>query len=221
MLKVKSLYVSFTKEYYTLNDIFLELNSGEKLVIVGSKESGRTAFLRTLVGLEPMAKGEIFYKNLPLNKVDFENDISLGYLPAIPAYLEKKTVKENIEYVVKLRTKDKSVIAVKTQNVLLEYGLDFIKNKKVKELSYFDRVKLAIARLSTRNIELFLIDDIFYKLSSMERDKAIKMLKNLIKSQSASAIIMTDSEDVAKGFGYNRKYLVYGSLGDTADVEII
>lgn len=215
MLKVKSLYVSFTKEYYTLNNINLELNGGERVVIVGDKESGRTAFLRTLVGLEPMASGEIFFKNIPLEKVDFESDISLGYLPAIPAYLEKKTVKENIEYVIKLRTSDKSLIGAKTNNALLEFGLEYIKNKKVKELSYFDRIKLAIARLSTRNIDIFLIDDVFCKLSSMERDKAVKMLKSLIKNHGASAIVMTDSEDVAKGFGYNRKYLVYGSLVDS------
>lgn len=219
MLKVKSLYVSFTKEYYTLNNINLELKNGERVVIVGDKESGRTAFLRTLVGLEPMASGEIIYKNLPIGKVDFENDISLGYLPAIPAFLEKKTVKENIEYVIKLRTKDKSLISAKTNNALLEYGLDYIKNKKVKELSYYDRIKLAVARLSTRNIDLFLIDDIFYKLSSMERDKSVKAIKTLIKSEGAGAIIMTDSEEVAKGFGYSKKYLEYGSLSDSKSEE--
>ena len=219
MLKVKSLFVSFTKEYYTLNDINLQMSANDRIVVIGNKESGRTALLRTLVGLEPIVKGEIFYKNIPLNKVDFENDISLGYIPTIPAFLEKNTVKENIEYVVKLRTKDKNFVAVKTQNALNEFGLDFIKNKKVKELSYFDRVKLAIARLSTRNIELFLIDDIFCKLSSMEKEKTVKMLKALIKSQSAGAIIMTDDEGVAKGFGYNKKYLLYGSLSDDMPEE--
>ena len=62
MLKVKSVYVSFTKEYFTLNDLSFELAAGEKLIIVGNKESGRTALLRTLLNLEPLAKGEIFYK---------------------------------------------------------------------------------------------------------------------------------------------------------------
>lgn len=219
MLTVKSLYVSFTKEYYTLNNINFSLKNGERLTIVGSKESGRTALLRTLVGLEPFSNGEIFYKNLPIEKVDFENDVSVGYLPAIPAYLEKKTVKENIEYIVKLRTLDKSLITAKTNNALLEYGLDYIKNKRVKEISYFDRIKLALARFSTRNIDIFLIDDIFYKLSSMERDKSIKLIKGLIKSCGATAIIMTESDDVAKAFGYNKMYLEYGSLMETKKEE--
>ena len=103
MLEINHLYVSFTKDYYTLNDINISLNAGEKLVIVGSKESGRTALLRTLVGLEPIAKGEIFYKNLPIDRVDPQSDISVGYLPAIPAFLDNKTVKQNIEYPLKIR----------------------------------------------------------------------------------------------------------------------
>lgn len=219
MLKVKSLYVSFTKEFYTLNNISFELNSGDKLVIVGNKESGRTALLRTLVGLEPIAKGEVLYKNLALDKIDFENDLSLAYLPSLPAFLNNKTVKENIEYIVKLRTDDKNLINIKTQNALNEFGLEFIKNKKVKELSYFDKIKLAIARVSTRNVEMFLIDDIFSKLSTMERDKTIKMLKSLIKAQSSIVLIMTDSEEVAKAFNYNKKYLVYGNLKDSLEQE--
>ena len=79
---------------------------------------------------------------------------------------------------------------------------------------------VVIARLSTRNLDLIFVDDVFGKLSSMEREKTIKMLKALIKSQSTSALIMTDDDSVAKAFGYNKKYLVYGSLSDTPDVEI-
>lgn len=220
MLEVKHLYVSFTKEFYVLNDINLELKHNQKLTIIGSKESGRTAMLRTLVGLESKAKGDIIYKNIPIEKIDFQNDISIGYLPANSPFLEKKSVKQNIEYVLKLRTSDVSFLDAKVNNALVEYGLDYIKNKKVKELSYLDRLKLAIARLSVRNIDIFLIDDVFEKLSALERKKIIKNIKDLIKINNAIAIVMTESEEVASAFGYDKKYLIYGSLSDTPDVEI-
>lgn len=220
MLKVKSIFVSFTKEYYTLNDISFELNSGDKLIIVGNKESGRTALLRSLLRLEALAKGEIFYKNINLEKVDFQNDISVGYLPAVPVFMEKKTVYDNLEYIVKLRTQDKSYVTAKIQNALIEYSLEYVKKKKVKDLNYLDRIKLALARLSTRNLDILLIDDIFVKLSTIEKDKLIKQIKAIIKNQSCATIIMTDSEDVAEKFGYNKKYLIYGSLKDEPDYEI-
>ena len=214
MLKVEHLYVSFTKEFFTLNDINIDLKSGQRLTIIGSKESGRTAMIRTLVGLEPMAKGSVSYKNISLEKIDFENDISLGYLPASFAFLENKSVKQNLEYVLKIRSKEDGFLEAKVNNALIEYGLDYIKNKKVKELNYLERLKLSIARLSLRVIDIFLIDDVFEKLSTIEKDKIIKSLKSLIKSNDATAIIMTESEDVANKFGYTKKYLVYGSLQD-------
>ena len=219
MLQVKSLFVSFTKEYYTLNDISFELEKGQKLIIQGSKESGRTALIRTLVGLEPIAKGEIFYKNLPLEKVDFESDVSLGYIPAMPAFLDKKTVKQNIEYVLNLRKIESSLVVAKTNNALVEFGLDFIKNKKVKELSYFDKLKLALARLATRTLDVLLIDDIFTKLSTMEKEKISKMIKSIVKNNNCATLIMVDSEEVSRLFGYDVKYLVFGSLQDTPNVE--
>lgn len=220
MLEVKHLYVSFTKEFFVLNDINFELKHGQKMVIVGNKESGRTAMLRTLVGLETKEKGEIFYKNIPLEKLDFENDISIGYLPVNTPFLEKKTVKQNIEYVLKLRSKEASYLEAKINNALIEYGLDYIKNKKVKELGYLDRLKLAIARLSIRNIDIFLIDDVFEKLSPLERKKIIKSIKDLIKLNNASAIVMTEREEIASAFGYDKKYLIYGSLSDESNYDL-
>jgi len=220
MLKVENLYLSFTKDYYTLNDINFEIKDAEKLIIVGNKESGRTALIRTLVGLENKIKGNIIFKNIPLEKIDFENDISLGYLPAIPAFLENKTVKANVEYVLKLRKEDKSFWDVKVNNALIGYGLEYLKNRKAKDLNYLDRIKLALARLSVRSVELFLIDDIFAKLSKNERDGIIKNIKAMIKSNGASALIMTDNEEVSNQFNYNKKYLVYGSLHDEKEVEI-
>ena len=219
MLEVKHLYVSFTKEFFVLNDINIELKHGQRLTIIGNKESGRTAMLRTLVGLENKAKGEILFRNIPIEKIDFENDISVGYLPVNSPFLNRKTVKQNIEYVLKLRTKDAGFLDAKVNNALVEYGLDYIKNKKVKELSYLDKLKLAIARLSVRNVDIFLIDDVFDRLSPLERKKIIKSIKDLIKLNNATAIVMTESEDVASAFGYDKKYLIYGSLNDTLESE--
>ena len=136
MLKVKHMYVSYTKDYYTLNNISFELKHNQKMVVVGNKDSGRTVLLRTLVGLEDIAKGEVFIKNIPLDKVDFENDISLGYLPTMPPFLEKKTVRQNIEYVLSIRKDNEAFINEKINNAIVGAGLEYIKNKKVKETEY-------------------------------------------------------------------------------------
>lgn len=191
------------------------MGTGDRLAIIGGKESGRTALLRTLVGLEHVAKGEIFYKNIPLDKVDPVNDIAVGYLPSNPAFMENKTVKQNIEYSLKIRKENPAFYEAKVNNALVGFGIDYLKNKRVRDLNYLDKVKVALARLSIRNIELFLIDDVFAKISKIDRTPIIKQIKALIKSNTASAIVMTEEEDIAKEFGYKKKYLQFGSLLDT------
>ena len=219
MLEINHLFVSFTKDYYTLNDINISLGTGEKLIIVGSKESGRTALLRTLVGLEPIAKGEINYKNIPIDRVDPQNDISIGYLPANPAFMDNKTVKQNIEYPLKIRKENPTYYEAKVNNALISFGIEYLKNKKIKELNYLDKVKVALARLSIRNIELFYIDDVFARISPIDRAPIIKNIKSLIKTNAAAAIIMTEEEEIAAQFGYKKKYLQFGSLVDEIEVE--
>ncbi len=219
MLEINHLYVSFTKDYYTLNDINISLDSNDRLVIVGSKESGRTALLRTLVGLEPIAKGEILYKNMPIDRVDPQNDISVGYLPANPAFLDNKTVKQNIEYPLKIRKENPTFYEAKVNNALISFGIEYLKNKKVKELNYLDKIKVALARLSIRNIELFYIDDVFARISPIDRAPIIKNIKSMIKTNAAAAIIMTEEDEIASQFGYKRKYLKFGSLLEEDEVE--
>ena len=67
---------------------------------------------------------------------------------------------------------------------------------------------------------MLFVDDVFTKLSTIERNKVIKMIKDLIRVNGATALIMTDNEDVATMFGYEKKYMVYGSLQDTPEFDI-
>ena len=86
------------------------------------------------------------------------------------------------------------------------------------EISYFERTILnSLYDKNIRNIELLLVDDIFSNLSSNEKDKIIKFIKDLIKGNSCASLIMTDSAEVADKFGFNKKYLVYGSLCESKE----
>ena len=57
-----------------------------------------------------------------------------------------------------------------------------------------------------------LIDDIFDMLSEYEADKVIKSIKELIKQNSATAIVTASSDAIAKKFNYNTVHLKYGSI---------
>lgn len=212
MLEVKNVFLSYNKDYFTLHDISFLLKDNEQLTILGSNDSGKSSLCRVIVGLDKINKGSIFINNINIEKIDFKNDIELGYIPTEFAFLNRKSIRQNLEYILKIRKLNKDTIAVKVNNALVNYNLDIIKNEKIKYLNYFEKIKVAIARLSLRNISVFIVDDIFAKLDSKEKSEICGYLKKLIKYNNATALILCSDEETADLFGYKKKKLNYGTL---------
>lgn len=66
MIKAENLYKNFGK-VKVLKDINLNINEGERVVIVGPSGSGKSTLLRCLNYLEKPTKGQIFFENEKIN----------------------------------------------------------------------------------------------------------------------------------------------------------
>ena len=198
MILVKNLSLKFTKEFYALYDVNLEIKKGEAVALLGEEHSGKTTLLRVLCKLEKDFTGEVYIKDIPLKKVDFSLDVNMGYIPAAPVFFEKKTVYQNLQAVLKSRKINKSQREEKINKLLIEYNLEKFRDEKVKNLSLFEKYILSIARLSLREIELVLIDNIFEKLSQEEYEKICELIKKQFLQNKVTTVIATTSPSVAK-----------------------
>ena len=198
MIIVKNLSLKFTKEFYALFDINLEVKKGEAVSFLGPEYSGKTTMLRVLAGLEKPNSGEVYIKGIPLKKVNYECDVDMGYVPASPVFFDKKSVYENLYYLLKVRKIKKSEIEDKINKLLIEYNLEKLIYEKVDKLSLFNKYVLSIARLSFRPIEIVLIDNIFEKLSSEEFDKVKELIKKEFLAKKVTTIIATTSQSICK-----------------------
>lgn len=198
MIIVKNLSLKFTKEFYALFDINLEVKKGEAVSFLGPEYSGKTTMLRVLAGLEKPNSGEVYIKGIPLKKVNYECDVDMGYVPASPVFFDKKSVYENLYYLLKVRKIKKSEIEDKINKLLIEYNLEKLRDEKVDKLSLFNKYVLSIARLSFRPIEIVLIDNIFEKLSSEEFDKVKELIKKEFLAKKVTTIIATTSQSICK-----------------------
>ena len=132
MLKVNNLYLRYTREFYALYNINLDIADGEKVAFVGEDESGKTSLLRIFAKSEKLTKGEVFIRDIPIEKLDYKTDLVAGYVPACPEFLEKKSVYENLKYVLKIWGYSDSDIESKINEAIIEYSLEKIKDTKVK-----------------------------------------------------------------------------------------
>lgn len=214
MIEVKNVFLQYTKDYNVLQDVSLRVKQGEKVVLYGADASGKSSLVRTIVGVETPLKGDIYIKGIPVNKVDFKNEVALGFLPCHPAFLEKKSVLKNLEYPLKLRKVSKGLQNIKIANVLVSYGLSGLKDQRVCDLSYFDRIKLCLARFALRNIEVFVVDDVFKRLNDAETKKVIEYLNDLIMVNNATAFIAVSDENLINKIGGRRLNIENGCVSE-------
>jgi len=77
-------------EKWVLNDVNLEFYEGEITIISGPNGSGKTTFIKSILGLVVPSKGRILFKG---KEVAGESEYRryLGYMPQIPKFPENLT----------------------------------------------------------------------------------------------------------------------------------
>ena len=211
MLSIKHLYLKYTREFYALYDINIEIKPGEAVAFVGQDDSGKTSLLRVIAKLEKATKGEIYLKERPLKKVNFRSDLSAGYVPSTPAFFENKTVYENLKYVLTERKLPPEEVETKINNAVIEFSLEKIKDEKVANLSIEEKYILSLIRLSFRKLEFLMIDNIFDHLSEFYLEIIEEILLKL-KTQQTTLILATTSEKIADRFCKRKIYFKNGSI---------
>lgn len=212
MILVKNLYLKYIREYFALYDISLEIEDGEKIALVGEEHSGKTSLLRILAKLEKPSKGEVYIKDIPLKKVNFKYDVSAGYLPASPVFFDKKTVYENFKYILKYQKLNEADIENKINDALINFNIETLKDTKIKELTLFEKYLISIARLSFRNLELVMIDNIFDGLNEEEKGKIVAIIKEKFSDKKTTLIVATTDEKIAKELANRSIYFSNGSI---------
>ena len=216
MLKVKNLFLRYTREFYALYDINIDIADNEKVAFVGVDESGKTSLIRIIAKHEKLTKGELYVRDIPIEKLDYKNDISAGYIPATPVFLEKKSVYDNFKYILKGWGLTNAEIESKINDVIIEYSLEKIKDTRLKDLTLEEKYILSLIRLTFRELDLLIVDNIFDKLSQPTLEVAISLIKSLA-TKKTTLIVATTREDIADKLCKRKIYFKHGSIVSRLD----
>ena len=211
MIKVQNLYLRYTREFYALYNINMDIADGDSVAFVGEDKSGKTSLLRIFAKLEKRTKGEIFIKDIPIDKVNFKEDISAGYVPAKPVFFEKKSVYENFKYILKIWGFSENEIESKINHAIIEYSLEKIKDTKIKDLTLEEKYILSLIRLTFRDLDLIMVDNIFDKMNEATFEVATSLIKVLQKKKT-TLIVATTKESIANILCKKKIYFKNGSI---------
>ncbi|WP_337404966.1 ABC transporter ATP-binding protein [Suilimivivens sp.] len=158
-VKVNHLTKSFGS-LKVLDDISFQVNDGDFLCIVGPTGCGKTTFLNSLVKLYDIDDGEILING---EEVDL-NKHSIAYIMQEYSTMSWLTVKENVQFGMKVRKFSREKLNRKTEEVLRMVGLEKFADYYPEQLSASMLQRVSIARAFAVEPDLLLMDEPYGQL---------------------------------------------------------
>ena len=158
-----------------VDDVSLEIATGEFLVLVGPSGCGKTTLLRMIAGLEEVTEGRIHIGGRDVTEAaPRHRDIAMVFQNY--ALYPHMTVRQNLAYGLKVRRTPKRDAARRVEQVAELLGLAELLERRPAALSGGQRQRVAMGRAIAREPQAFLMDE---PLSNLDAKLRVGMRASL------------------------------------------
>ena len=188
---------SLSEPLLAVDDVTLQIKSGEGVAILGPSGSGKTTLLRLMAGLESPDSGAVYYEDRSLREIA-ENERNIGMVFQDYALIPHWEAQRNIGFFLRLRRREGEVPAhVRRVSHITGVGLDHLLGRFPKQLSGGEKQRVAIARAFARDLNILLFDEPFANLDAKFRATARLELRRLLNEFSVTSVIVTHDQHEA------------------------
>ncbi len=195
-------YFSAGKMQTVLNDINLQINSGEFVAIVGASGNGKSTLMNLLTGIDHPSSGEIMVNNSPLHKLSGEKltawrcanvGIVFQFFQLLPALTLWQNIVLPMDFLGKLPKRQRRERAM----ALLErVGLMGEAHRLPSQVSGGQQQRAAIARALANDPELIVADEPTGNLDEATADSVFQLFAHL-RDQGKTLVMVTHNEVLA------------------------
>jgi len=183
-----------------LEDLNLEIQAGERLILLGPSGCGKSTILRLIAGLTDVTSGDIYFGNKRVNDIPV-GDRNVAMVFQNYALYPHMSVKRNVTYALQAHKVDKAEIEARASEALTMLQLDGLGDRKPKELSGGQRQRVALARAVVKRSDFFLLDEPLSNLDAQLRHHARKELLKIHERFEQTFIYVTHDQVEAMTLG--------------------
>jgi cell division transport system ATP-binding protein len=204
MIKFNNVTKIYQPGTIVLQNVSFEIKEGEFVSIVGKSGAGKTTLVHLILGLETPTYGEIHFEDVNLNDANSskiqEIRRRIGGIYQDYKLLPKKTVYENVAYIMQVEGRNNEEIAREVPRVLGVIGLKEKVNNFPNELSGGEQQRLAIARALVNHPDIIIADEPTGNLDPYNTYEVISLLQKINQS-GKTVILATHNREVINKLG--------------------
>lgn len=214
MIRVEDLHKSFG-DHEVLKGISTEFHQGKTNLIIGKSGSGKTVFLKSMIALFKMDRGEIFYEDMPLTKMtDDERKhlrTEMGMVFQGNALFDSLNIEYNVTFPLAMFSKMTEAQRKERANeVLARVNLEGVNEKFPAELSGGMKKRVALARGIVMRPKYLFIDE---PNSGLDPQTAIvidNLIQEITREYHITTVVNTHDMNSVMEIGENILYIKDG-----------
>ncbi len=203
---------SFEGGIIAVDDVSLQITSGDVLAILGPSSSGKSTLLRLIAGTLKPDSGEVFYGQSNLKDIALR-DRGIGMVFQEGALMPQWIAQRSVDFWSRLRNREDEIPErIRRISKITGIGLDKLLGRRPKQLSGGEQQRVSIARALARDMRLLLFDEPFANLDAKFRAEARVELKRLLQEFPATTVYVTHDQTEAVALSHRIAVMRAGKL---------
>ncbi|GAB1724034.1 MAG: ATP-binding cassette domain-containing protein [Nitrospira sp. CR1.1] len=190
-----------------LQDVTLEVKTGEFCAFVGPSGCGKSTLLNLIAGLDQPTSGTIMIEGRPVTNASATEWTRLrreliGIVFQAFHLIPGLTVAENVALPMLLKGEQGRIVADRIDEVLQAVGMEARRSHRPSELSGGEQQRVAIARAIVHRPRLILADEPTGNLDSKQGADIVSLFRTLPQRFGHSVLLVTHSDSAAEAADY-------------------
>jgi len=186
--------------FTALNDVSLEVPTGDLVALLGPSGSGKTTLLRIIAGLESADGGRVLFDGEDATARQVR-ERKVGFVFQHYALFRHMTVFENVAFGLRVRSRklrpSKREIAERVGALLKLVQLDRYADRYPSQLSGGQRQRVALSRALAVEPKVLLLDEPFGSLDAKVRYELRRWLRRLHDEIHVTSVFVTHDQEEA------------------------
>ena len=179
-----------------VNDVTLDIASGEFVTLVGASGCGKTTLLRIIAGFTQADAGTLSVDGRRLEKLP-PSRREVGFVFQSYALFPTQTVAENIGFSLTIRRRPKAEIALRVDELCELTQLADLKNRYPHEISGGQQQRVALARALAPNPTILLLDEPLSALDAKIRAHLRSEIRAVVDRLGITTVYVTHDQEEA------------------------